>query len=105
MSTFEGTPDAVRVEHRRSRALSLPRPRPELLALLLLAGALYLWALSRNGLGNEYYSAAVRAMSQGWHAFLYGSLDSSGVMTEDKPPLALWVQALSALSFGFSSLS
>src|SRR3954469_4375472 len=105
MSPLEGTPDAVRVEHRRSRALSLPRPRPELLALLLLSGALYLWALSRNGWANEYYSAAVRSMSTSWHAFLYGSFDSSGVMTVDKPPLALWVQALSVRVFGFHSLS
>ena len=35
-------------------------------------------------------------MSTSWHAFLYGSFDAAGVMTVDKPPLALWVQALSA---------
>ncbi len=44
-------------------------------------------------------------MSTSWHAFLYGSFDVSGVMTVDKPPLALWVQALSARMFGFSSWS
>ncbi len=55
--------------------------------------------------GNEYYSAAVRSMSSSWHAFLYGSFDSAGVMTVDKPPLALWVQALSVRAFGFSSWS
>ena len=66
---------------------------------------LYLWALGRNGLANEYYSAAVRSMTESWHAFLYGSFDTSGVMTVDKPPLALWVQALSARVFGFSSWS
>jgi 4-amino-4-deoxy-L-arabinose transferase-like glycosyltransferase len=90
---------------RRSRSLALMTPRPELAALLVLAGVLYLWSLSRNGLANEYYSAAVRSMSTSWHAFLYGSFDSSGVMTVDKPPLALWVQALSARVFGFSSWS
>ena len=89
----------------RSRALSLPAVRPELAALLVLAGVLYLWALDRNGFANEYYSAAVRSMSTSWHAFLYGSFDTSGVMTVDKPPLALWVQALSARAFGFSSWS
>ena len=71
----------------------------------MLAGVLYLWALDRNGFANEYYSAAVRSMSTSWHAFLYGSFDASGVMTVDKPPLALWVQALSARVFGFSSWS
>jgi 4-amino-4-deoxy-L-arabinose transferase-like glycosyltransferase len=89
----------------RSRSLSLPVPAPELGALLVLAGVLYIWALDRNGFANEYYSAAVRSMSTSWHAFLYGSFDASGVMTVDKPPLALWVQALSARVFGFSSWS
>src|SRR4051794_5542529 len=44
-------------------------------------------------------------MASSWHAFLYGSLDAAGVMTVDKPPLALWVQALSVRAFGFHSLS
>jgi len=90
---------------RRSRSLALASRRPELAALLLLAGVLYLWGLSRNGVANEYYSAAVRSMSTSRHAFLYGSFDASGVMTVDKPPLALWVQAVSARVFGFSSWS
>ena len=90
---------------RRSRAISLALPRPELAGLLALAAVLYLWALDQNGYANEYYSAAVRSMSTSWHAFLYGSFDVSGVMTVDKPPLALWVQALSARMFGFSSWS
>jgi 4-amino-4-deoxy-L-arabinose transferase-like glycosyltransferase len=81
------------------------RIRPELAGLLVLAAVLNLWALSRNGWANDYYAAAVRSMSSSWHDFLYGSLDSSGVMTVDKPPLALWVQALSVRVFGFSSLS
>jgi 4-amino-4-deoxy-L-arabinose transferase-like glycosyltransferase len=86
-----------------ARARSLPRP--ELLALLALAAVLNLWALSRNGWANEYYSAAVRSMAGSWHAFLYGSFDAGGVMTVDKPPLALWVQALSVRMFGFNSLA
>ena len=81
----------------RARALSLPRPRPELAALLVARRAvLNLWALSRNGWANEYYSAAVRSMASSWHAFLYGSFDQAGVMTVDKPPLAL----LGAGAFG-----
>src|SRR6476661_3393793 len=92
-------------ERIRTRALTLPRPRPELAALLVVAGLLNLWALGRNGWANEYYSAAVRSMSSNWHAFLYGSFDQSGVMTVDKPPLALWVQALSVRVFGFNSWS
>src|SRR5919198_1438144 len=89
----------------RARSLSFPSIAPELGGLLVLAALLYLWALDRNGFANEYYSAAVRSMSTNWHAFLYGSFDASGVMTVDKPPLALWVQALSVRAFGFSSWS
>ena len=89
----------------RSRLREMPLPRPELALLLVLAAALNLWALSRNGYANEYYSAAVRSMTESWHAFLYGSFDVAGVMTVDKPPLALWVQALSARAFGFGSWS
>ncbi len=96
-----------------SRARSLTRirgwltrnARPELVALLALAGFLNLWDLSRNGWANGYYAAAVRSMMSSWHNFLYASFDPSGVMTVDKPPLAFWVEALSARIFGFNSWS
>jgi len=80
-------------------------PRPELLGLIVLAGVLNLWALSMNGWANAYYSAAVRSMSSSWDNFLYASFDQSGVMTVDKPPLALWVQSLSVRVFGYHPLS
>ncbi len=79
--------------------------RLQLAVLLSLAGGLNLWALSRNGWANTYYSAAVRSMSSNWHDFLYGAMDRTGVMTVDKPPLALWVQALSVRVFGYHPLS
>ena len=63
-----------RARARPARRLSFPRP--ELAALLVAAGVLYLWALDRNGFANEYYSAAVRSMSTSWHAFLYGAFDT-----------------------------
>ncbi|WP_051324834.1 ArnT family glycosyltransferase [Candidatus Solirubrobacter pratensis] len=88
-----------------ARARSLSVPCPELLGLLVVAAALDLWGLSKNGWANEYYAGAVRSMASSWHAFLYGSLDAAGLMTVDKPPLALWVQALSVRVFGFHSLS
>ncbi len=92
----------------RDRARDLARPllrRPELPALLGLAAVLNLWGLSINGWANTYYSAAVRSMTASWHNFLFASLDPSGLMTVDKPPLSLWVQALSARVFGFHPLS
>src|SRR3954470_2602674 len=89
----------------RARARAVARPRPELAGLLVLAGVLYLLGLTRNGWANEYYSAAVRSMSSSWHAFLYGSFDPSGVMTVDKPPLALWIQVAFVKAFGYHPLS
>jgi 4-amino-4-deoxy-L-arabinose transferase-like glycosyltransferase len=94
------------LRHRtRTRTFALRLPYPELLGLIALAGTLNLWALSRNGWANEYYAAAVRSMSTSWHNFLFGSLDAGGVMTVDKPPLALWIQSLSVRVFGYHSLS
>ena len=88
-----------------TRLRALAADRPELFALLAAAAVLYLWALDRNGMANEYYAAAVKSMSTSWHAFLFGSFDAQGVMTVDKPPAALWVQALSVRAFGYSSWS
>jgi 4-amino-4-deoxy-L-arabinose transferase-like glycosyltransferase len=81
------------------------RLRPELVGLLALTAILNLWNLSVNGWANTYYAAAVRSMSTSWHDFLFASLDKSGLMTVDKPPLAFWIQALSVRAFGFHSLS
>ena len=89
---------------RRPRLASL-LAYPELLALLALTAVLNLWDLSINGWANTYYAAAVKSMSTSWHDFLFASLDKTGLMTVDKPPLAFWVQALSVRVFGFSSLS
>jgi 4-amino-4-deoxy-L-arabinose transferase-like glycosyltransferase len=90
---------------QRLHALAARLPRPELGALIVLAAALNLWGLSRNGWANDYYSAAVRSMSSSWHNFLYASADPSGVMSVDKPPLALWIQSLSVRVFGYHPLS
>jgi 4-amino-4-deoxy-L-arabinose transferase-like glycosyltransferase len=86
-------------------SLARRAPRPELFGLIVLAAVLNLWALSMNGWANAYYSAAVRSMSSSWHNFLYASFDQSGVMTVDKPPLALWVQSLSVRVFGYHPLT
>jgi 4-amino-4-deoxy-L-arabinose transferase-like glycosyltransferase len=87
------------------RAIAVARRAPELGGLIAIAALLNLWALGRNGWANTYYSGAVRSMASSWHNFLYASLDPSGVMTVDKPPLSLWVQALSVRVFGFHPLA
>ena len=77
--------------------------RPELALLIAVAAFLNLWNLSVSGDANTYYSAAVKSMSHSWSAFFWGTFDPAGLMTVDKPPLALWVQAASVRVFGYSS--
>jgi 4-amino-4-deoxy-L-arabinose transferase-like glycosyltransferase len=79
--------------------------RPALGALLLATAVLYLWGLGASGWANSFYSAAVQAGSVSWKAFFYGSLDAANSITVDKPPVALWIMALSVRLFGLSSWS
>jgi 4-amino-4-deoxy-L-arabinose transferase-like glycosyltransferase len=61
--------------------------------------------LSQNGYANIFYSAGVKSMLTSLHNFLFVSFDPGGLITVDKPPLGLWVQAASAELFGFSPVS
>ena len=91
----------------RGRALAgriAPR-HVALAAVVAVSALLNANELSQNGWGNEYYAAAVKSMLTSWHSFFYVSFDAGGLVTVDKPPLALWLQAASAKVFGFSSLS
>jgi 4-amino-4-deoxy-L-arabinose transferase-like glycosyltransferase len=90
------------------RRLSQPRAPlayAALGAILVLSALLELVKLGQNGYANTFYSAAVRSMLRSWHNFFFVSSDPSGFITVDKPPLALWLQALSAKLFGFAPLS
>ncbi|MET3206984.1 UNVERIFIED_ORG: 4-amino-4-deoxy-L-arabinose transferase-like glycosyltransferase [Arthrobacter sp. UYEF13] len=77
---------------------------PEIL-LLIISGAVYFWDLTINGWGNPYYSSAAQAGARAWDALIFGSADAGNGLTVDKPPLHLWVLALSVKAFGLSSLS
>ncbi|UZI30016.1 ArnT family glycosyltransferase [Streptomyces sp. VB1] len=77
--------------------------RPALYGLLLAVGLAYFSNLSASGYANSFYSAAVQAGSQSWKALFFGSLESGGAITVDKPPAALWPMALSVRLFGLNS--
>ena len=86
----------------------VPRLRPEHAALggiLVLSGLLQFVKLGQNGYANVFYSAAVKSMLRSWHLFVFASSDPNGFITVDKPPLALWLETLSAKIFGFAPLS
>ncbi|WP_458317791.1 ArnT family glycosyltransferase [Mycolicibacterium brisbanense] len=91
-------PRRVRWDLASAERLALP--------VLLVGTALaYLWNITINGMGNEFYAAAAQAGSKNWEALLFGSLDSNNFITVDKPPVSQWVMALSGQLFGFSSAS
>lgn len=89
----------------QSTVIALPWYRLALGFVLLLAALLDFIQLNRIGLGNTYYAAAVKSMTENWHAFFFASLDPGGFVSIDKPPVAFWLQAASAKLFGFSGIS
>lgn len=74
-------------------------------AILALSVILNTHRLAQNGYANTFYSAGVQSMLKSWHNFFFVSFDPAGLVTIDKPPLGVWVQAASAHAFGFSPLS
>ncbi len=76
-----------------------------LTGILAVAAFLDVFRLGRNGYANDYYSGAVRSMLKSWHNFFFVSFDPGGLVSVDKPPLALWLEAGSAKIFGYSSWS
>lgn len=75
-----------------------------LLALALIAVlsfGLNFYAISQTGYGNAYYAAAIKSMTQSFHNFFFVSFDPAGMVSVDKPPLGLWIQAAFVLVFGY----
>jgi 4-amino-4-deoxy-L-arabinose transferase-like glycosyltransferase len=91
---------SVRVLHTK-----MPMRHAGLAAVLALSAVLNTHRLSQNGYANIFYSAGVKSMLRSLHNFFFVSFDPGGLVTVDKPPLALWVQVSSAKLFGFSVLS
>ena len=73
-----------------------------LAGIILLSGFLYFYNLSQNGYSNTYYAAAVRSILSNPAVMLWGSFDPAGFVTVDKPPVAIWVQTVSAVIFGYT---
>jgi 4-amino-4-deoxy-L-arabinose transferase-like glycosyltransferase len=84
--------------------LATLRTRLGLGAILLVAALANFVNLAQNGYGNTYYASAVKSMTQSWHNFFFVAFDPGGFVTVDKPPVALWIQAIFAKVFGFSGL-
>jgi 4-amino-4-deoxy-L-arabinose transferase-like glycosyltransferase len=79
--------------------------RAALSGILLVSGFLGFFSAWNEGYGNPFYAAGVKSMLTSWHNFFFASFDPGGYVTIDKPPVALWLQALSAWIFGFKGWS
>ncbi len=80
---------------------ALAIPRADTVALLLpCALGTVLRALHLGAPESPYYAAAVVSMLQNAHNFLFGSFDAGGYVMVDKPPVALWLQALPVALLG-----
>lgn len=100
-----GAAHAVRTSPRTGSAGRSRWPGLALAGICVLATALYAWRITSEDWGNPYYAAAVKSMQHGLTNFVFGSFDPVGVVTVDKPPLALWAMVLSTAVFGFHSWS
>lgn len=71
-----------------------------LVGILILSAFLYGWGIWDAGSANSYYTSAITSMTKSWSNFWYGAFDPAGFITVDKPPVALWLMAISAKIFG-----
>jgi 4-amino-4-deoxy-L-arabinose transferase-like glycosyltransferase len=73
--------------------------------VLILTSFLTYFNFWKDGLGNLYYSTAIKSMMQSFHNFFFVAFDPGGFVSVDKPPVALWIQTIFALIFGFHGWS
>jgi 4-amino-4-deoxy-L-arabinose transferase-like glycosyltransferase len=73
--------------------------------IVLLAGWLRFVNLEAVGEANQYYTSAVASMLQSWSNFFFVAAEPGGAVTVDKPPLGLWLQAISAYFFGVNGFA
>ena len=73
--------------------------------IIIFSFILNFFAIKNYGYGNEYYSAAVTSMTKNLKNFFFVSFDPSGILSVDKPPLGLWIQAIFVIIFGNNTYS
>jgi 4-amino-4-deoxy-L-arabinose transferase-like glycosyltransferase len=76
-----------------------------LAGIVALSAVLYAWRIGDEGWANAFYSVAAKSMSQNLTNFLFGAYDPFGLVTVDKPPMALWPQVFSIWLFGYHGWS
>ncbi|HEY1013805.1 MAG TPA: glycosyltransferase family 39 protein [Herpetosiphonaceae bacterium] len=76
-----------------------------LIGIVLLGAALRFANMDAIGQANTYYTAAVESMLQSWRNFFFVAAEPGGSVSVDKPPVGLWLQALSGWMFGVNGFA
>ena len=75
-------------------------------AAIILSGAfLRFYQLGASSIGNAYYAAAVKSMLTSWPNFFFVAFEPGGSVSVDKPPLGLWLEAISAGLMGLNGFA
>lgn len=72
---------------------------------MALSAALFLVNIEAIGQSNLYYTAAVQSMLHSGRNFFFIAAEPGGSVSVDKPPLGLWIEALSAWLLGVNGFA
>lgn len=103
LALSKGTIHPMDESARKNLREKLP-PILALTAIVILAAALRFINIDSLGYVNHYYAAAVKSMLQSWHNFFFVAAEPGGSVSVDKPPVGLWLQAISAYFLGVNTL-
>ena len=76
-----------------------------IVSIVLIAALLRFSNLDSLGYVNHYYTAGIKSMLQSWHNFFFVAAEPGGSVSIDKPPVGLWLQAISAFFLGVNGFS
>jgi 4-amino-4-deoxy-L-arabinose transferase-like glycosyltransferase len=76
-----------------------------LAAIVALAAVLRFSNLGALGYANHYYTAGITSMLQSWRNFFFVAAEPGGAVSIDKPPVGLWLQAISAYFLGVNGFA
>src|SRR5574341_146050 len=76
-----------------------------LATIVTLAAILRFSNLDALGDANHYYTAGVTSMLQSWRNFFFVAAEPGGAVSIDKPPVGLWLQAVSAYFLGVNGFA
>ncbi|MBL8154993.1 MAG: glycosyltransferase family 39 protein [Anaerolineae bacterium] len=87
------------------RLLGVSLPVIALGLIVLLTAALRFINIQAIGDGNLYYTAAIESMLQSPSNFFFVAAEPGGSVSIDKPPVGLWLQAISAMFLGVNGFA